>query len=136
MPCVLFSKSKENNFTKIPGFSKWYKTGEKVEEHCSPSAHDRSMSRLEEFKERFQNPQSAIPYTTDKTLPQRVEPNIEVLKWIIEVVTLYGKQCLPLREHRKNINDSSHNSANFLAILKLLSQTNKTLKEHLTCPVD
>ena len=135
LPCVLFSKSKENNFTKIPGFSKWYKTGEKVEEHCSPSVHDRSMSKLEEFKEKFQNPQSTIPYTTDKTLQQRVEHNTEVLKWIIEVVILCGKQCLPLRGHRENINDSSHNSGNFLAILKLLSQTNETLKEHLTCPV-
>ena len=54
--CVLFSKSKENNFKKIPGFSEWYKSGEKVEEHCSSSVHDRTMSRLEVFKERFQNP--------------------------------------------------------------------------------
>ena len=75
LPCALFSKSKENSFTKIPGFSKWYKTGEKVKEHCSSSVHDRSISRLEEFKERFQNPQSTIPYTTDKTLQQRVEHN-------------------------------------------------------------
>ena len=29
----------------------------------------------------------------------------------------------------------SHNSGNFLVILKLLSQTNKTLKEDLTCSV-
>ena len=64
---VLFSKSKENNFTKIPGFSKWYKTDEKVQGHCGSSVQDRSMSRLEEFKERFQNSQSTIPYTTDKT---------------------------------------------------------------------
>ena len=69
--CVLFSKNKENNFTKIPGFSKWYKTGEKVEGHCSSSVHYRSMTRLEEFKERFQNPQSTIPYTADKTLQSR-----------------------------------------------------------------
>ena len=91
LPCVLFSKSKENNFKKIPGFSKWYKTSEKVEEHCSYSVHDRSMFRLEEFKERFQNPQSTVSCTTDKTLQQRVEHNTKVLKWIIEVVILCGK---------------------------------------------
>ena len=34
-----------------------------------------------------------------------------------------------------NCNDSSHNSGNSLVILKLLSLTNKKLKEHLTCPV-
>ena len=84
LPCVLFSKSKENNFTKIPGFSKWYETGEKVEEHCSSSVLGRSMSGLEEFKKRFQNPQSTISYTTDKTLQQRVKHNNEVLKWIIK----------------------------------------------------
>ena len=131
LPCVLFSKSKENNFTKIPGFSKWYKTGEKVEEHSSSSVHDRSMSRLEEFKERLQNPRSTVPYTTDKTLQQRVEHNTKVLKWIIEVVLSCGKQCLPLRGHLENINNSSHNSGSFLAIVKLFSQTNKKLKEHL-----
>ena len=134
LPCVLFSKSKENNFTKISGLSKWYKTGEKVEEHCSSSVHDRSMSRLEEFKGRFQNPQSTILYTTDKTQQERVEHNTKRLKWIIEVVILCGKQCLPLRGHRENINGSSHNSGNF-AILKPLSRTNETLEEHLTCPV-
>ena len=110
LSCVLFSKNKGNNFKKIPSFSKWYKTGEKVEVQCSSSVNDRSMSRLEEFKERFQNPQSTIPYTTDKTLPQRVEHNTEVLRWIIEVVILFGKQCLPLRGHRENFNDSSHNT--------------------------
>ena len=46
-----------------------YQTGEKVEKHCS-SVHDRSMSRLEEFKERFQNSQSTVQYTTYKTLQQ------------------------------------------------------------------
>ena len=64
-----------------------------------------------------------------------MEHNTEVLKWIIKVVILCGKQFLPLRGHRENINDSSHNSGNFLAILKLLSQTNEALKEHLKCPV-
>ena len=54
---------------------------------------------------------------------------------IIEVVILCGKQSFTLRGHQENINDSSHNSGNFLAILKLLSQKNETLKEHLTCPV-
>ena len=111
LPCVLFSKNKENNFTKIPSFSEWYKSGEKDEEHCSSSVHDRGMSRLEEFKERFQNPQSTIPYSTDKTLQQRAEHNTEeVLKWIVEVVILCGKQCLPFIGLWENINDSSHNS--------------------------
>ena len=94
-----------------------YQTGEKVEKHCS-SVHDRSMSRLEEFKERFQNPHSTIPYTTDKTLQQRVEHNTEVMKWIIEVAILCGKQCLPLRGYRENINDSSHNQGRIHRFLK------------------
>ena len=66
-PFLAYSRYLDAPFTKIPGFSKWYKTDEKVEEHCGSSVQDRSMSRLEEFKERFQNPQSTIPYTTDKT---------------------------------------------------------------------
>ena len=64
----------------MTGFSKCYKIGEKVEEHLSSSVHDRSMSALEEFKGKFQNPHSIILYTTDKTLQLRVEHNTEVLK--------------------------------------------------------
>ena len=45
----------------------------------SSSVHDTSISRLDEFKERFHNPQSTIPYTTDKTLQQRAEYNTEAV---------------------------------------------------------
>lgn len=62
-----------------------------------------------------------MPSLFDKTREERIKKNSEVLKWVIEVIILCGKQYLPL--------------LSFLSILRLLSETNETLKEHLNCPV-
>ena len=51
----------------------------------------------------------------------------------IKTIILCGKQCIALRGHREDIN-SNNNCGNFLAILKLLSETNSELKDHLDVP--
>ena len=45
-----------------------------------------------------------------------------------------GKKCIALRGHREDINNSSNNCGNFLAILKLLPETNSSLNHHLDAP--
>ena len=92
--------------------------------------------KIEEFKERIQNQSTTLPSHFDKTREERIKRNKEVLKWAIEVIILCGKQCLLLRGHREKSDESNHsNPGNFLAILRLLSETNETLKEHLNCPI-
>ena len=61
-----------------------------------------------------------------------MEHNTEVVKWIIEVVILCGKQCLPFIGRRENINDSSHNSEFFGEYSNFLA---KQTKHWRTCPV-
>ena len=75
---------------KLPGCSNWHKTGEKASEHCASSAHHDSMSNIAYFKQRLQDPQTTLPYVLTK---------LEVLRWVIKVIILCGKQSLPLRGH-------------------------------------
>ena len=133
LSCVLFATSSTSLFNKLPGFSKWHKTGEKTEEHNNTSTHKESMSKLEDFKARFSNPDLTIPFSFDNERQQRIENNTEILRWVIEVIITCGKQCLPLRAHREKTPDT--NSGNFLAILRLLGKSNQTLKEHLDNPI-
>ena len=67
-------------FNKLSGFSKWRKTGEKMEEHSKPIAHKESMSKLEDFKARFSNPALNVPFSFDNESQQRIENNTEILR--------------------------------------------------------
>ena len=93
------------------------------------------MSKLEDFKGEFRNPDLTVPFLFDNERQQRTENDNEIMRRVIEVIItcVYDKQCLPLRPHRKKIPDT--NSGNVLAILRLLGKTNQTLKEHLDNPM-
>ena len=93
------------------------------------------MSKLEDFKGEFRNPDLTVPFLFDNERQQRTENDNEIMRRVIEVIItcVCDKQCLPLRPHRKKIPDT--NSGNVLAILKLLGKTNQTLKEHLDKPI-
>ena len=91
------------------------------------------MSKLEDFKAEFSNPDLTVLFSFDNERQQRIENNTEILRRVIEVIITCSKQCLPLRPHREKILDT--NSGNVLAILRLLGKTNQTLKEHLDNPM-
>ena len=55
----------------------------------------------------------------------------KTLTKVIKTCILCGKQCIVLRGHRKDVRDSGSNFGNFLAILKLSSETNSNLKVYL-----
>ena len=91
------------------------------------------MSKIEDFKARFSDPNLTIPFSFDNERQQMIGNNTKILRWVIEVIITCGKQYLPLRAHREKTPDS--NSGNFLAILRLLGKSNQTLKEHLDNPI-
>ena len=95
--------------------------------------HSRMMADAEDLIQRFKKPSMTIPYSFDDTKESRVSKNREILKWVTKTIILCGKQCIALRGHREDIN-SNNNCGNFLAILKLLSETNSELKDHLDAP--
>ena len=91
------------------------------------------MEDAEDLIQRFKKPSMSIPYIFDDTKESRVSENREILKWVMKTIVLCGKQCIALRGHREDIN-SNNNCGDFLAILKLLSETNSELKNHLDAP--
>ena len=77
---LLFATLSTSLFNKLPGFSKWHKTGEKTEEHNNNSAHKESITKLEDFKPRYSNPDSNVPFSFDNERQQRIENNTEILR--------------------------------------------------------
>ena len=72
------------------------------------------MSKLDNFKTSFRNPDLTVRFPFDNERQQRIENNTEILRWVIEVIITCGKQCLPLRAHREKT--PYRNSGNFFAI--------------------
>ena len=148
LPCTLFDKSEisqKSKFSKNTGFSSWFKISEKVskplscEETCEKnisnySKHSLMMTKAEYLIQRFQDPTATVPYNFETTREIQISKNRQILKWVIKTIILCGKQCIALRGHREDIHNSSNNCGNFLAILKLLSETNSDLKHHLDAP--
>ena len=109
---------------KAPGFYKWHRIGEKIAEHIAGCYHSDNMAKADLFKTNYETPQEMLPYRFDKTLDDRVQHNNAILKRVIKIIILGGKQCNPLRGHRKDISNTQINSGNFIAILRLLSGAN------------
>ena len=76
--------------------------GKEMEKHNNTSTHRESMSKLEDFKARFSNPDLTVPFSFDNERQQRVENNKEILRWVIEVTITCDKHFLPLRATRVN----------------------------------
>ena len=120
---------------KLPGFSKWHKIGEKLESHVHNKSHSDAVAEACGLKEKFENPFLTLPYEVNTQKAERVQHNREVLKWVIKTIELCGKQCIAYRGHRESITSNAMNSGNFLAILKLIAETNIDVKNHLNTPV-
>ena len=94
-----------------------------------------AMTTASAFKERFETKSSTLTYGYDNQRIERVQQNRKILKWVIKTNELWGKQCIAFRGHRENVASNENNYGNFLAILKLLAQTNDDLQNHLTSPI-
>ena len=133
--CVLFGENNKNKLAKLPGFSKWHTVGDKNKSHVNNGTHSTAMTAASVFKERIEKPSSTSTYGYDNQKIETVQHNREILKWVIKTIELCGKQCIAFRGHRENVASKKNNCGNFLAILKLLAQTNDDLQNHLASPV-
>ena len=87
------------------------------------------------FKKRFEKPSSTLTYGYDNQTIERVQHNREILKQVIKTNELCGKQCIAFRGPRESVVSKKNNRGNFLAISKLLAQTNDNIQNHLTLSV-
>ena len=69
----------------------------------------------------------------DKGKAANIERNGAILKSLAPVVLFCGKQCIALRGSSEHL-DTPGNPGNFLALLKLLSQHDDVLQDHLESP--
>ena len=135
-PCTLFTsqcKSKANAFTT--GFKNWHKIDEKASGHNLSSNHVDNMAAAELFKAKIEKPTEILPFQLNTALKERVEKNRHIIRWVIKVIFLGGKQCLPLRGNRESLFQEGQNPGNFLEILKLLNEANIELEQPLRNPL-
>ena len=57
--------------------------------------------------------------------------SVHVLKSIVEIVVVCGKQNLPLRGHMDDKSSASSNRGNFWTIMEMMAKCNNTLREHV-----
>ena len=142
---VLFAKGtydKRSSFVQPDGLSQWHKLCEKIEKHlrcgldkAEISIHSQSMTDEILFKNALAKPAQTIRSMPDTTLQKRIEENRAILRDVFLVIILCGKQCISYRRHRENINDTTINSGNYLAILRLIGQYRSELGEQLSMAV-
>ena len=81
-------------------FKSWGKILQKVSAHGTKSYLLSSMTRMTEFLARYENLDRSISVVMDSELQRVMETNQKVLKSLIKIVLLSGKQGLALRRHR------------------------------------
>ena len=115
----VYRENRRSKFVKGDGFTKFFKIKEKIEVHVG-SQHSDCVEKAVALKKRFENLEGTLPYLTDSLKAENVRKNREILKWLIKVNILCAKQSIAFREHKED----------FLAILKLLAETNEPLRGH------
>ena len=88
------------------------------------------MIAAQTFRESIENPSTTLTCVFDKEKEKRIEENRQILKAIARAVLYCARQCIALRGHREKL-IQSENPGNFLALLKVLSESNPVLEAHL-----
>ena len=140
LPCALLISSDKrdnlNDFVNI-GCSQWHKITTKIQRHKNKAYHIDTAHTSEYFNLRFERPTTALPLRINKDNEERYIKYRHILKCIGKAIHFLAKQNMPLRGHREEIvfGECDTNPGNFIALLKLLSENDNILREHLTAPV-
>lgn len=136
--CLLFLTTKEKSSLGAfvtTAFRNYNKSKEKLDGHESTDYHNKAQERAMLIKAQLQNIENRIDVQLDQVTSQNVRRNQSILPNIVDVVSLCAKQQIPLRGHRDHkiqfTEAPTCNEGNFIAIIRLLSETNSNLKEHL-----
>ena len=83
---------------------------------------------LQRMIEHSLNQQAEVELTRRKA---EVVSNRTILKCIVDAVMFLGHQGLPMRGHKESLTEYSDNLGNFLELLKVISNYNIPLQQHL-----
>lgn len=133
--CSLFCRNRENksNFVNKP-FTQWHKIKEKLNEHTNSKYHMECAIDSANFVLKHEQPERTLPFIVNDEKRVRCKENRHILKMIAKTILFCGRQNIALRGDIENIKDSSKNPGNFLALLKVLSESDALLKKHLEHP--
>ena len=136
--CCLFLSDNEKaslgSFVKTP-FRTYNKSKEKFDGHETKEYHKKAVERSYVVRAQVSNIQKRIDTQIDSVRMDNIQSNKTVLPLIVDAVMLCAKQQIALRGHRDyNIDFAeapAQNEGNFIAILRLLAESNPELKRHL-----
>jgi len=126
-PCILFGASfpKEKTFINTP-VSKWSTLGKYIKRHTEPgSSHHSCCASASSFMNIIEGKQASITAQLSRNKVETVAKNRQVLRSVIEVIILCGRQNIPLKGH-------DDNKSNFTILLKDKANRDEILKTHLS----
>ncbi|XP_063749493.1 52 kDa repressor of the inhibitor of the protein kinase-like [Eleginops maclovinus] len=134
--CALFlnaTERKQSTSLINAPFSKWHKKTKIIGSHQSKANHLVAFERAKLFRQSHENPNTRISVRMDSAKETNIKENRHILKCVAEAVLYCGRQCIALRGSAEQ-QHCSGNPGNFLALLKLLSNHDEKLKQHLEKP--
>lgn len=135
--CAIFCADPSKGKFVTEPFRVWNKKSEKVKEHERCLYHQSAMEQADRLKQNVKQPHTSIVAHVDAHKAANIKRNRAVLMSIARAVLLYGRQCIALRgdtEKLAEMDSSSDNPGNFLALLKLLAVHDDVLRSHLETP--
>lgn len=133
--CSLFCNTRENKgYLVNKPFTQWHKISAKLEDHTKAKYHQDSNDISQAFSKKLLKPETTLPYRVNAEKQLRITENRNILKMISKVILFCGRQNIALRGDIEDLNDTSKNPGNFLALLKILAESDDLLKRHLENP--
>ena len=133
--CVLFDKphKKAQRGAFVASAFQKLQRSELIKAHAETDYHKAAVAQGSDFMKTFMHPENSVE--ADKTSEQYYQRNKRILEAIVDAVLLCAKQGLSLRGHRdtkvNDMDESTENRGNFLAILELIAKYDPIVKEHL-----
>ena len=114
-------------------FSNWVKLSDALNTHSKLSYHRDALQSADVLKTTIENPSSRIDVIVSSALQSRIAENKHILKQIVHAILFLAKQGLPFRGVAEDVR-SQKNPGNFLALLKMLAESDSLLHSHLYQP--
>ena len=106
---------------------------EPLSKHSKLTYHHKALQDADILKNVIENPKSRIDIFSSSVLQDRIKENKHIFGQIVRAILYLTKQGLALRDHREDVREES-NPRNFLALMKVFSQTDEILQSHLEKP--
>ncbi len=152
--CALFTKPADRKKLGVminSPFAKWHHKSDVIGHHPKKVSHAFAVQEAELFIQSVENPETTIPILTDSIRQINMDENRHILKSVAETVLYCGRQCIALRGDNEHLQSQrepqssnkaqptgrtqpSGNPGNFLALMKLLANHDKKLKQHMESP--